>query len=41
MATLIRIFPNLDMEAVKEQYPLANIEKIKRTRKADGHYIRD
>ncbi|XP_043786638.1 39S ribosomal protein L47, mitochondrial [Apis laboriosa] len=41
VATLMRIFPNLDMEAVKEQYPLANIEKIKRSRKADGHYICD
>lgn len=37
----MRIFPNLDMEAVKEQYPLANIERIKQSRKADGHYIRD
>ncbi|XP_076753666.1 mitochondrial ribosomal protein L47 [Xylocopa sonorina] len=41
VAILLRTFPNLDLEAVKEQYPLADIEKIKRTRKADGHFIRD
>lgn len=37
----MRTFPNLDMEAVKEQYPLADIEKAKKHRHADGHFIRD
>ncbi|XP_043507359.1 39S ribosomal protein L47, mitochondrial isoform X1 [Frieseomelitta varia] len=41
VATLMRIFPNLDMEAVKEQYPLADIEKVKKLRKTDGHFVRD
>ncbi|XP_003493579.1 39S ribosomal protein L47, mitochondrial isoform X1 [Bombus impatiens] len=41
VAVLMRIFPNLDMQAVKEQYPLADIEKAKKHRHADGHFIRD
>ena len=41
VATLMRIFPNLDMEAVKEQYPLVDIEKVKKLRKTDGHFVRD
>ncbi|KAK1127938.1 hypothetical protein K0M31_003432 [Melipona bicolor] len=41
VASLMRIFPNLDMEAVKEQYPLADIEKVKKLRKTDGHFVRD
>ncbi|XP_076224088.1 mitochondrial ribosomal protein L47 isoform X2 [Nomia melanderi] len=36
---LARVFPNLDWEAVREKYPLADIEKAKRMRKAIGHYI--
>ncbi|OAD58791.1 39S ribosomal protein L47, mitochondrial [Eufriesea mexicana] len=41
VTTLVRTFPNLDMDAVKEQYPLADIEKIKKRRKAEGHFVRD
>ncbi|XP_043283132.1 39S ribosomal protein L47, mitochondrial [Venturia canescens] len=36
---LIRKFPNLDFEAVQQQYPLADIEKVKRRRVARGHYF--
>lgn len=41
VTTFMRIFPNLDMEAVKEQYPDANIEKIKKSKKNRGHFLRD
>ncbi|KAJ9600854.1 hypothetical protein L9F63_000966 [Diploptera punctata] len=34
---LMRRFPNLDMEAVKEQFPSVNIEKIRNSKKARGH----
>ncbi|KOC68878.1 39S ribosomal protein L47, mitochondrial [Habropoda laboriosa] len=37
----LRIFPNLDMEAVKEKYPLADLEKLKRFNKAEGYFPRD
>nr|XP_034186866.1 39S ribosomal protein L47, mitochondrial [Osmia lignaria] len=41
VAVLMRIFPNLDIDAVKEKYPLANIERLKRSRKSDGHFVKD
>ncbi|KOX75095.1 hypothetical protein WN51_13402 [Melipona quadrifasciata] len=39
VATLMRIFPNLDMEAVKEQYPLADVEKITLNVITSYHYM--
>jgi len=36
---LIRRFPNLDLEAVKEQFPDVDIERIKSSRKARGHIV--
>lgn len=41
VAVLMRIFPNLDLEAVKEKYPDANIDKLKCSRKTDGHFVRE
>lgn len=41
VATLLRIFPNLDMEAVKEKYPLVDIEKLMQSKKSEGYYPRD
>lgn len=38
---LMRTFPNLDLEAVKEKYPSVDLEKAKRDKKTDGHFIRD
>ncbi|XP_076642632.1 mitochondrial ribosomal protein L47 [Halictus rubicundus] len=38
VATLMRMFPNMDIEAAKEEYPLANIEKAKSTSRSVGHY---
>ncbi|XP_015182904.1 PREDICTED: 39S ribosomal protein L47, mitochondrial [Polistes dominula] len=35
---LLRRFPNLDIEALKEKYPSVDIEKAKRRRKAQGHF---
>ncbi|XP_072940589.1 large ribosomal subunit protein uL29m [Epargyreus clarus] len=35
---LLKRFPNLDMEALKAQYPDVDIEKAKRTKKARGHF---
>ncbi|KAK2581581.1 hypothetical protein KPH14_002090 [Odynerus spinipes] len=37
--TLMRRFPNLDIEALKEKYPLADIEKAKHHKKAQGHFV--
>ncbi|XP_033338431.2 mitochondrial ribosomal protein L47 [Megalopta genalis] len=39
VATLLRMFPNMDIEAAKEEYPLANIEKARRSKKATDHFI--
>lgn len=36
---LMRRFPNMDMEAVKQQYPSVDIEKIKNYNKTRGHYV--
>ncbi|XP_050428636.1 39S ribosomal protein L47, mitochondrial [Adelges cooleyi] len=36
---LMKRFPNMDMEAVKQQYPSVDIEKIKNYKKARGHYV--
>ncbi|XP_076278642.1 mitochondrial ribosomal protein L47 [Lasioglossum baleicum] len=38
VAVLMRMFPNLDVEAAKEEYPLANIEKAKNASRSNGHY---
>ncbi|XP_076162966.1 mitochondrial ribosomal protein L47 [Ptiloglossa arizonensis] len=38
VAALMRMFPNLDLEATKEQYPEANIEKVKRWKKSVGPF---
>lgn len=32
-------FPNLDLEAVKEQFPDVDIEAIKASKKARGHVV--
>ncbi|VVC44192.1 Ribosomal protein L47, mitochondrial [Cinara cedri] len=36
---LMKRFPNLDMDAVKQQYPTVDIEKIKNYHKVRGHYV--
>jgi len=36
---LMKRFPNMDMEAVKQQYPSVDIEKIKNYSKVRGHYV--
>jgi len=36
---LMKRYPNMDMDAVKEQYPSVDIEKIKNYRKVRGHYV--
>ncbi|XP_050536093.1 39S ribosomal protein L47, mitochondrial [Daktulosphaira vitifoliae] len=35
---LMKRYPNLDMEAVKQQFPSVDIEKIKDYKKARGHF---
>lgn len=35
---LLRRFPNLDINALKEKYPSVDIEKAKRSQKAQGHF---
>ncbi|XP_053970314.1 39S ribosomal protein L47, mitochondrial [Hylaeus volcanicus] len=41
VGVLMRMFPNLDLEAAKEQYPGADIEKLMKMRKVDGHFQRE
>ncbi|KAL1116769.1 hypothetical protein AAG570_005241 [Ranatra chinensis] len=36
---LLRRFPDMDMEALKEQYPTVDIERVKRWKKATGHFV--
>lgn len=36
---LLKRFPNMDMEALKAEYPDVDIEKAKRTKKARGHFM--
>lgn len=36
---LMKRYPNLDMDAVKQQYPSVDIEKIKNYHKVRGHYV--
>jgi len=36
---LIRKFPNLDLKAVKEQFPDVDIEKVKTSKRARGHIV--
>ncbi|VEN38503.1 unnamed protein product [Callosobruchus maculatus] len=35
---LLKRFPNMDMEALQQQYPDVDLEKAKRSRKARGHF---
>ncbi|XP_028127957.1 39S ribosomal protein L47, mitochondrial [Diabrotica virgifera virgifera] len=35
---LLNRYPDLDMEALKEQYPDVDIERVKRSRKYGGHF---
>jgi hypothetical protein len=35
---LMKRFPNLDLEAVKEQFPSVDIEKIRYSKKTRGHH---
>lgn len=39
VAMLIRKFPNLDLEAVKEQFPDVDIKAVKETKRARGHIV--
>ncbi|TGZ58402.1 large ribosomal subunit protein uL29m [Temnothorax longispinosus] len=39
VAMLMRKFPNLDLEAVKEQFPNVNVEKVKESRRARSHTV--
>jgi large subunit ribosomal protein L47 len=34
---LIKMFPNLDLEAVKQQFPSVDIDKIRDHKKTRGH----
>lgn len=36
---LMKRYPNMDMEVLKEQYPSVDIEKIKNYSKVNGHYV--
>ncbi|XP_068630597.1 large ribosomal subunit protein uL29m [Battus philenor] len=36
---LLKRFPDMDMEKLKEEYPNVDIEKAKRTKKARGHFF--
>ncbi|XP_022171209.1 39S ribosomal protein L47, mitochondrial isoform X1 [Myzus persicae] len=36
---LMKRYPNMDMDAVKQQYPTVDIEKIKSYHKVRGHYV--
>lgn len=39
VATLMRKFPNMDLAAVKEQYPDVDIERTKASKRARGHIV--
>ncbi|KAG5344574.1 RM47 protein, partial [Acromyrmex heyeri] len=39
VAMLIRKFPNLDLETVKERFPDVDVEKVKTSKKARGHIV--
>lgn len=36
---LMKRFPNMDMEAVQQQYPSVDIKKIKNYSNVRGHYV--
>lgn len=36
---LMKRYPNMDMEALKQKYPSVDIEKIKNYSKVNGHYV--
>ncbi|XP_022899910.2 large ribosomal subunit protein uL29m [Onthophagus taurus] len=36
---LLKRFPNIDLEAIKEQYPDVDINKAKNSRKCRGHFV--
>lgn len=36
---LMKRYPNMDMEVLKEQYPSVDIKKIKNYSKVNGHYV--
>ncbi|XP_049866449.1 39S ribosomal protein L47, mitochondrial [Pectinophora gossypiella] len=36
---LLKRFPDMDLEALKEQYPKVDIQRAMRSKKARGHYI--
>lgn len=36
---LMKRYPNMDMDTLKEQYPSVNIEKVKNYSKIRGHYV--
>ncbi|XP_050315181.1 39S ribosomal protein L47, mitochondrial-like [Anthonomus grandis grandis] len=36
---LMNRFPNMNMEAVKKQFPDVDLEKVKRSRKFGGHFV--
>lgn len=39
VAMLIRKFPNLDLEAVKEKFPNVDVERVKTSKRARGHIV--
>lgn len=39
VSVLLRKFPQLDIEALQEQYPTVDIRKARESRKSDGHYV--
>ncbi|KAL2713451.1 hypothetical protein V1478_017149 [Vespula squamosa] len=38
-SVLFRRFPNMDINALKEKYPSVDIEKLKRYKKTQGHFV--
>lgn len=36
---LLKRFPNMDLEAVKEQYPDVDIKKCLENKKSRGHFV--
>lgn len=36
---LLRRFPNMDIDALKEKYPSVDVEKVKRYKRAQGHFV--
>lgn len=36
---LLKRFPDMDMQALKEQYPNVDLERARNSRKCRGHFV--